>query len=600
MTELPDAGLLGHWPGTVAPGGRLYDRSPEDNHGSHGPTARWIWFTNPRAVRHVGRHDRTYVGYLGGVTGEDIVVGTCDRTAGRFEETTLATDVSSDDHVGPAVFARNDGHLLAFWSEHDGPWMKYRITDAPEAPDTFGPVRQLDGEAVCYPNPVQPGDDPGAPIYLFYRDRAGTGDGHPHYRVSTDGGESFSEPTRLVTAPDGHYSVYWMAAGRDGEIHLFFTDAEGPSTGPKWNVAYARFDDGALAAADGTPIADEADLPVAVDDLEIVYDARDDDRTDAWIWDSGVDADGNPAAVYVTFPTTHTHTYRYARFDGSEWTQRTIVDAGRYVGADPMTGYFSGGMAMPTRNPDVVYASVTRGEHAVLERFETDDAGRTFASETVTPRPVSDNLRPVVPENASPDVPVVWLAGAYNHLDGSQTVLRGVPGPVTTGGPLTGEGHHGASLGIDCYRSAVFDRGLTLGVAFETGHPDRPQTVVDLGGCVRIEIAADEPGSIACSFDGTADAARCTVEGVTAGRRHRAVGWWDGETARFRLDDGAGTGADFEGPLALDEERRGWTIGKPSHFNGTGIRGAVAGVALYNRPLPEQERRAVRTGIDPD
>jgi len=51
------------------------------------------------------------VDYLGGATGRDIVVGTYGHDADRFRETTLAEDVSTDDHVGPAVFPRNDGHL---------------------------------------------------------------------------------------------------------------------------------------------------------------------------------------------------------------------------------------------------------------------------------------------------------------------------------------------------------------------------------------------------------------------------------------------------------------------------------------------------------
>jgi hypothetical protein len=597
MTDIPSRGLLAHWVDTEAPAGRLYDRSPEDNHGAYGPTAKWVWFTNPRAIRHVGSHDRTYVGYLGGTTGRDIVVGTYDHDTRTYVETTLATDVSPDDHVGPAVFARNDGHLIALWSEHDGPWIKYRITDDPEDADTFGPVHHLDGEALCYPNPVQPGDEPGAPLYLFYRDRAGTGDGHPYYRVSLDGGASFSDPTRMVTAPDGHYSVYWMAAERDGEVHLFFTDAEGPSTGQKWNVAYAQFDDGTLTRSDGGTIAEASDLPIAPDDLEVIYDCSESDKHDAWIWEGGVDADGHPAVAYVTFPSAHEHTYWHARYDGEEWIHRKIVEAGRYVGADPVTGYFAGGMAMPTKDPDVVYASVTEGGNAVLKRFELGGYGREFTSETITTRAVSDNFRPVVPENRSADVPVVWLAGAYNHLDGSQTTLRGVPGAITSGGPLRFDGHRGASFGIDCYGADVFERGLTIAVAFEPRSLDRPRTLLDFGGSILFRIGEEGTDAVTATLKGTTDSAQCTLDGVITDRTYCAVCWWDGDTSKLRLQE-AKTATEFDGRLALDEERSGWMIGKPGHFDGVGFDGEIHGVALYNRPLSPDERERLRNGIE--
>ncbi|MFC4986719.1 hypothetical protein [Saliphagus infecundisoli] len=55
MTDGPDPsrGLLGYWK-HVSPDGIVRNRSPEGNHGNYGTDARWIWFTNPRAIRHAG------------------------------------------------------------------------------------------------------------------------------------------------------------------------------------------------------------------------------------------------------------------------------------------------------------------------------------------------------------------------------------------------------------------------------------------------------------------------------------------------------------------------------------------------------------------
>jgi len=589
---IPRRGLLGYWDGRTAPGGRLHDRSPEGNDGIYGQTAKWVWFTNPRSARFVGDHDRTYLGYLGGPSGTDVVIGMYDHDTSTMNETIVAADVSPDDHVGPAVRPLNDGHLLVVWSKHDGPELAYRLSERPEDPSTFGERRTVEGTTVCYPNPIQLGDDPDAPVHLFYRDRAGTGDGHVYYRKSTDRGRTYSSPQRVVTAPQGHYSVYWMAASRNGDIHLFFTDAEGPSTGPKWNVAYACFTDGTLYEADGTVIATESALPVRVQDLETVYDAAEPSNHDAWIWDSGVDPAGNPAVVYAVFPSSLTHEYRYARWTGDTWNDNILASAGRYVGVDPVTPYFSGGIAMPTHDPDIVYASVTRGEYAVVERLETDDNGRTFATETISDRAVSDNFRPVVPENPHPDVPVVWLAGAYNDLDGSQTVLRGLPSS-SPGIDLTGAGQHGVSLGIDLYDEAVFADGLTVVAAVEPASNTTAGTLVDCGGAIELKIPADPSGTAAFELDGTTDSVQVSADGLSTDR-HALVGIWDGERVELTVDGHGQADAAFDDSLSF-VGTRGWTLLKPHHFVGDGFDGYLDTVAIYDRALTETERRCFRS-----
>lgn len=62
MSHDPDLsrGLLGHWT-DVSPGGIVRDRSLEGNHGNYGIDARWVRFTNLRAIRHVGERVDTAV-----------------------------------------------------------------------------------------------------------------------------------------------------------------------------------------------------------------------------------------------------------------------------------------------------------------------------------------------------------------------------------------------------------------------------------------------------------------------------------------------------------------------------------------------------------
>lgn len=595
--EPPARGLLGYWPGDISPGGRVRDHSPEENHGIYGRDARWVWFTNPRAVRHVGDHDRTYVGYVGGPTGRDVCVGVYDHDTGSFETTVVEPDVSRNDHTTPAVLARNDGHLLVCWSRHDGESMRSLVSTDPEDISTFETTATHEGAAVCYPNPIQIGTDRGSPIYLFYRDRAGTGDGHVYYRRSEDGGHSWSEDERLVTAPAGHFSVYFVAAERNGCIHLFFTDAEGGSTTPKRHVLYGRLEDNTFFEADGSVIAAETQVPLSTDDLEVVYDSTAPDNHFCWIWDAGVDEGGNPAVVYATFPSSLAHEYRYARWTGERWVDRFLIDAGEYLGADAATRYYSGGIAIDERDPDTVYASVRRGGRFVLKRLETDNLGRTFAADTITDRAAGDHMRPVVPSNATEEVPVLWNAGAYNNFDSSQTTLQGVPVDPPATGCLAGHGERGVSLGIDLYGAGAFDAGLSVSLAFETTDPSAEQTLADFGG--GIELAVGDPNELRFSLaDGAGASTTVAWDGVAADTEYFVEGAWDGrnELTLF-VEDTVEETARFEGPVGFDADRRGWTLMKRSLLEDAGLRGRLRSVRLYNRPLSDTERARLASSV---
>lgn len=242
---------------------------------------------------------------------------------------------------------------------------------------------------------------------------------------------------------------------------------------------------------------------------------------------------------------------------------------------------------MPTHNPDVVYASVTRGKYAAVERLETDDGGRTFATETVSDRAVADNFRPVVPENAHPDTPVVWIAGAYNDLDGSQTVLRGLPSDVP-GTELTGTGQHGVSLGIDLYDEAVFANGLTVVATVRATSDSSTGTMVDCGGAIELGVPANDPGIVSFRLNGSTDSVRLTTDGFSTDQ-HTLVGTWDGEQIKLAVDGSIEADTSFEDPVSF-ADGRGWTLMKPHHFVGDGFEGSLDKVAIYDRALEETER----------
>ncbi|RBI60463.1 hypothetical protein DMJ13_19385 [halophilic archaeon] len=602
MTPVPPRApadrLLGYWPGRVTPDGRVPDRSGAGHHGAYGRDARWIWFTNPRAVRHAGDTDRTYLTYVGGPSGRDLVVAACDHD-GSFSRTILDPEFSADDHTNPSLLVPEDGRIVVFWTAHNGDAVHYRRADGPESIASFGPTQSLAGNVVTYPNPVELPDS--GDLLLFYRDRTYTrdttdddfdyvGDGHAYYRVSTDDAETWSAPRRLVTAPAGHYGMYFVAAADEETVHLFFTDAERGGDAPKWGVRYCQFDDDAARRADGTRIAAAADLPLSKSDLELVYDSTAGGNHHAWVWDAGVDADGNPAVAYATFPSTLDHRYRYARWDGERWHDRHLVDAGPYVAARPVERHYSAGIALAD-DPDVAYAAIARDGYTVLKRFETDSLGESWAERVLARRQDAERLRPVVPRDAHPDVPLLWLAGRYGHLDASQTVLRGLPDDVRSAGALRSDGERGVSLGFDLYDRTAFTAGVAVSALVRPagGDVDDPQHVADFGGLLRVTRPARD--AVAATVRGPDGEAKVRCNGVEPDEETFLEAKWDPTDGRLSMLV-EGTVVDvtsFDGPVVPADSPAGWALLKDGRLQGPGFTGTLREVRLHGRATTESE-----------
>ena len=602
VEETLSRGLLGHWRGERSPDGIVRDRSPEGNHGNYGIDTRWIWFTNPRAIRHEGRQDRTYLTYLGGPTGRDLVVAAYDHDTGEYASTVIEDEFSADDHTNPALYLGDDGHILAFWTGHNGEAIYYRVSSDPESIDRFEAVRTIEQESVTYPNPVRSPD--GESLYLFFRDRVHTrdatddrwgymGDGNLYCRVSHDGGDSWSEQTRLVTPPDGHYSMYFVPARGADAIHFFFTDAERGGDAPKWNVMYGAFRDDGFFSAAGEELVDANSLPATRDDLEVVYDSSAEGNDYAWIWDAALDADDRPVAAYATFPSTLTHEYRWARWDGDTWQDHRIADAGRYIARRPIELHYSGGLSLDREDPTVVYGSVADEETATLRRFETATGGETWAEMTVSRRPVGCDIRPVVPHNASEEIPVLWLTGSYKHMDTSQTVLRGLPSNHLRGESLTADGRRGVDLGFDLYDEATFKDGFTVSATVSPLDVANRGVIANFGGAITVGTALDGEPGIGVSIVSTDETVTLTGSISPVERAHVAARWNRADRFVLAINGEAVDERTFTGPVTIEDEWASWTLLKGTYLIDDGYIGDAADIRLYDRPLPADAIQAL-------
>ena len=99
---------------------------------------------------------------------------------------------------------------------------------------------------------------------------------------------------------------------------MAFTQAH-PRSG-RTNIHYVAYRAGSLRRADGSVITSMANLPITPAQAELVYSWRTNGK--AWVHDVALDDAGHPVIVYATFPTDTDHRYRYARWNGSGWTDR--------------------------------------------------------------------------------------------------------------------------------------------------------------------------------------------------------------------------------------------------------------------------------------
>ena len=381
-----------------------------DDFEKYGYNGAWCWFQDPRAVHFSGNKDKTYIGYVDSVG--SVKVLSYDHNTGAFHEYTLHSTLNQDDHAAPALLVRNEDHkILIAYSAHDGETMYYRISKNPEDISDFESGQSFSGTDMSYPNLVQlSGED--NKIYLFYR----TTNHKEAYRTSTDGGSTWSSESILFDFGTTEWCYVKVAASED-KIH--FALSNHPAISGTHRIYYCYYYNGSFYKADGTPIGSP---PFSQSDLDVVYDSEAPGNYKAWIWDIALDESGKPVIVFAVFPSTTNHQYYYARWNGSLWEYHYITDAGGYLYADQP--YYSGGIYLDHDDPSIVYLSKEVNGQFEIQKWKTTDGGVTWTKVAdITSNSSEKNIRPVVPRNHHPDLPVVWMHGRYTTFHDYDTLI---------------------------------------------------------------------------------------------------------------------------------------------------------------------------------
>jgi hypothetical protein len=258
-------------------------------------------------------------------------------------------------------------------------------------------------------------------IFVSYRKVPGW-----RYRVSFDGAQTWSAPTRLISFGEGHqaagadeYAIYAITVAEDGpyprRLHMAWSRLGGGSQqqmagkalwARRYDVYYAYTDNAGATwhRSDGT----EYELPIGEESAEKIYASGTDG---VWLKDIQLDSAGNPYILFIDAQVeTFESTWKVARRNGSGWA---VSDVTR---SDHM--YDAGALLMTDGAIRVWGPSADLQPHAdggEIEEWVSADGGASWAQGSLLTsgsRFSHNYVRPVMGhQRGSGEVLAIWGYG---------------------------------------------------------------------------------------------------------------------------------------------------------------------------------------------
>lgn len=315
--------------------------------------------------------------------------------------TTLHATLEADHHNGPEVFVREDGYLVAVYSQHNGSALYQRISSNPADATAWEAEANIDasvgGSQYTYPRIEQLTGETDDPLYLFVRNRTADTNAQLLMSKSTDGGATWGAATTLwSTTGTAYHSHYVRVCETDGTRLDFFvnTSALEADDGDLYHFYY---EGGDWFDSAGTDIGDP---PFDTTDATLVYEApsgqgvrlpRSIERR----------ADGTVVGLFVTFGATLDYDYYWAGWDGASWSTELVASA------DADLGGFGGG---GSHSGPYVYISRPTGGTAHLFRYRRTASGWEGVQMTTDG---GGHVYPVPVRGGRAPLRIIWLEGTY-------------------------------------------------------------------------------------------------------------------------------------------------------------------------------------------
>lgn len=420
----------------------------------------WSLNTQPAAVY---AQDNFYFSWIN--KSGDLMISSYNQTTDVVTVATVATGYGTEDFASPALLVRASGQILIFASKNttESGFQCYRSTSTTGDITAGFSSQTMTGYGINATLPFAMGDH----IVVLWRSKNNFGytfikDANAATATAALGAGSRAGflNTTIANSYQFRDEVPTIRAvqGIDG-IHMAITQL---GTGLKYSnstVHYAKIvlktDNTGIQfqKADGTTTTLNYDTPPDVvytttqaTDKTIAYDITLIDNKPAILYDAfngeNVNAATNPGS-------TSNHTYKLAKWDGTQWNSFTVADAGDGL---PITNYTAvggktflansyqvGGGSFDAANPNVLYLS-KKVPSGTLEMFkyESADAGESWSeTETITSGTASGlvNIRPIQVINSPITKPVdaLWLQGEYTapNAYNMSIICRGQGVPAT-------------------------------------------------------------------------------------------------------------------------------------------------------------------------
>ncbi|GAB2778333.1 hypothetical protein GCM10027275_22110 [Rhabdobacter roseus] len=382
--------------------------------------AAWCWFSDPRAVYHQGT---LYFGYIN--SRGDVLISARTTASGQTTTCVLHEQLQIDDHNVPSILILPDGHLLAFYTEHNGKFF-LRKSKKPGDISAWDDERVLPfGNRVSYSHPVLLEKENNR-IYLFWRGS----DWRPSFSYSNDGGSTWADERPLIDSrglSNAHRPYLKVTSNHQDRIDFIFTDGH-PSREETNSVYHAYYQKGTFHQTNGERIGTWEELPLQHGNINKVYDATTTGQR-AWIWDVALDAKNRPVVVYNRFPSETDHRYHYARWNGRKWVDEELAQAGGWMPITPASGqtrepHYSGGLVLNPADVRQVYLSRPVEGTFEIERWEKKKK-KAWHRVALTSGSTKNNVRPYVVAHAPANqVHVLWMSGDYHHYTRFDTDLK--------------------------------------------------------------------------------------------------------------------------------------------------------------------------------
>ncbi len=391
--------------------------------------AAWCWYQDERAIIVNNQLIFSSVGDASGTGGSardgDIEVTTVNLSTMNSQIFTLCDALETgDDHDAAAFMVRPDGNILAVYCKHGGDSLvRWRITTNPGDTTSWTAQQSLNVNSnygATYENLYRLSSS--GLTYNFYRGQ----DYNPNVLVSSNNGSTWSIAGRLIRTGAGTRPYAKYASNGVDKVYFTYTDGHPHNLVTNLYCAYMQGSNiynmsGALIGTVDT----SSTSGIAPSAGTKIFDAASNGNNRAWCTDMLLDTAGNPVAAYSVYKTNDDHRYRYAKWNGTSWSDHEIAYAGQclYTAEEHYTGLIS----INPSDVNTVYISTNadpvRGtaltssadgkRHWEVYRGFTNDGGTTWSWTAVTANSTADNLRPNLPVWNTTHTALSFMRGTY-------------------------------------------------------------------------------------------------------------------------------------------------------------------------------------------